>query len=180
MHGRSAKRILAACIWIGAALILTACATATPYKPAGKSGYGYRQEQLENNRYRVSFIGNDHTPIDTVQNYLLYRAAQITLSSGNDYFIITHQGTQRMGGGNNSSFGVGTGGGFSVGGGGFGIGIGTLLGGGSSESFMAYATIVVGKGPTPADQPQAYNARELKKRLQPKIKKPDDTSKPAS
>lgn len=164
----SAAKLARAGLCMAAALILAGCATATPYQPAGKSGYGYSQEQLENDRYRVTFTGNDHTPSETVQNYLLYRAARITLNTGNDYFIITHQGTEHLGGGSSTGFSVGTGG--AVGGGvGVGIGIGTLLGG-TSGRFRAYAVIVVGKGSKPAQQPHAYDAHQIMQRLQPKIR----------
>ncbi len=171
MTRKAAKTLTAASLLVGAALVQAACATATPYQPAGENGFGYHQQQLENNRYRVSFIANAHTDSETVQNYLLYRAAQITLDSGNDYFIIVHQGLEgRGGGGNNVS--VGTGGGFGIGGGSsFGIGIGTLLGG-RGHSVRAYATIVVGQGSKPADQPHAYNAHHIKQRLQSEIGQP--------
>ncbi|MFW2344234.1 MAG: CC0125/CC1285 family lipoprotein, partial [Brevundimonas mediterranea] len=43
-----------------AGLALAACATATPYQPAGFNGErgGYAEQRVENNRYRVSFAGN--------------------------------------------------------------------------------------------------------------------------
>ncbi|MFT4046301.1 MAG: hypothetical protein QM661_06340 [Solimonas sp.] len=43
------------------AAVLAACATVTPYQPAG-DGYGYRSQMLESNRYRVSFAGSSATP----------------------------------------------------------------------------------------------------------------------
>ena len=63
--------------------MLAACGQPTPYQPA-TAGYGYREQQIEDNRYRVSFAGNDLTTADTVQNYLLYRAAELTLGEGYD------------------------------------------------------------------------------------------------
>ena len=68
-------------------LLLAGCAVPTPYQPATK-GYGYSEQQLESNRYRVTFSGNSVTPRDTVQNYLLYRAAEVTRESGHDYFTV--------------------------------------------------------------------------------------------
>ena len=53
----------------------------TPYQPA-VDGYGYSEQGIEDNRYRVIFAGNDYTKADTVQNYLLYRAAEVTLDHG--------------------------------------------------------------------------------------------------
>ncbi|MFY8163104.1 MAG: CC0125/CC1285 family lipoprotein, partial [Brevundimonas sp.] len=41
-----------------AALALSACATATPYGPAGvDSRYGYSDQRVDADRYRVSFAG---------------------------------------------------------------------------------------------------------------------------
>ena len=42
---------------VAAGLALAACATATPYQPAGLNGQrgGYAEQRLENNRFRVKF-----------------------------------------------------------------------------------------------------------------------------
>src|SRR3546814_14821204 len=70
--------------------MLTACATTTPYQPV-RDGYGYQDQRIEGNRYRVTFAGSTATPRQTVENYLLYHAAELTLASGNDYFIVTQR-----------------------------------------------------------------------------------------
>src|SRR3546814_6729919 len=67
--------------------MLTACATTTPYQPV-RDGYGYQDQRIEGNRYLVTFAGSTATPRQTVENYLLYHAAELTLASGNDYFIV--------------------------------------------------------------------------------------------
>ena len=81
---------------LGSALLmlcLVACAAApTPYREAD-GGFGYRDQQLESNRYRVSFAGNSATALDRVQDYALYRAAELTLASGYDYFKVVERGT---------------------------------------------------------------------------------------
>jgi hypothetical protein len=64
--------------------VLTGCGGGpTPYQPAA-CGYGYSEQQIEDNRNRVTFAGNDRTSSDAVQNYLLYRAAEVTLDHGYD------------------------------------------------------------------------------------------------
>lgn len=77
---------------------LVACATATPYQPetAGQriSG-GYSEKKLGSNRYRVHFSGNTLTSRDTVEGYLLYRAAELTVQNGYDWFKITDHTTER-------------------------------------------------------------------------------------
>jgi hypothetical protein len=81
-----------------AASLATACAStgssATPYQPAGKSGYGYKETQLETNRSRLSFSGNAETEAATVKKYVLFRAAETTLDHGFDYFIIIDRGLE--------------------------------------------------------------------------------------
>lgn len=77
------------------ALALAACATPTPYQsaaPAG-GGYGYAEQRIEANRYTISFNGNALTEREQVENYLLYRAAELTLDQGYDYFIVARRAT---------------------------------------------------------------------------------------
>lgn len=76
-----------------ALLALSACATPTPYQPRDNSGYGFSENRIENNRYTLSFKGNSLTDREQVENSLLYRAAELTLQSGHDYFIVTQRGT---------------------------------------------------------------------------------------
>ncbi|HSM96468.1 MAG TPA: hypothetical protein VLT91_10515 [Rhizomicrobium sp.] len=62
---------------------LAACTTPTPYGPRMEGGTtGYTDERLAQNRYRVTFSGNAVTPRTAVEDYLLYRAAQVTIDSG--------------------------------------------------------------------------------------------------
>lgn len=70
------------------ALALGACATATPYVPAGQGRYaaGYREARIEADRWRVTFSGNSLTSRDTVEMYMLYRAAELTVQQGYDWF----------------------------------------------------------------------------------------------
>ena len=74
--------------------VLSACVTATPYQPAQPEGFGYKEERLDANRYRVSFRGNSQTTRETVEDYLLYRAAELTLQNGFDHFILVGRDTE--------------------------------------------------------------------------------------
>ena len=76
--------------------ILAACATATPYQPASAPGAfdGFSQTMIENDRARVTFGGNSLTDRETVENYLLYRAAEVAVERGFDYFSLTERDTQ--------------------------------------------------------------------------------------
>lgn len=77
-----------------AAGLLSACATATPYQLATTDRYGFEEQRIESNRVRITFRGNTLTDRETVETYLLYRAAELTLQSGNDYFIVADRGTE--------------------------------------------------------------------------------------
>ncbi len=83
---------------LAGALGMTACATATPYQPNVRgqavSG-GYSEYRLEMNRYRVTFAGNTLTSRETVERYLLFRAAELTVQSGHDWFLIADRDTDR-------------------------------------------------------------------------------------
>lgn len=153
------------------ALALAACATATPYQPAAK-GLGYSEQKIESNRYKVSFVGNSATPREAVDNYLMYRAAEVTLSNGYDYFVVTDRTTdvnaERSG--SNSSVGIGLGSGSY--GSGISLGIGTVLGGGSKDAYISQADILVFKGAKPAGDGKAFDAREVKANLDPAIRRP--------
>ena len=81
-----------------ACLAITACATATPYQPDSpgqRVSGGYAERRIGDDRYEVSFSGNSLTARDRVEGYLLYRAAEITLRDGFDWFIIIDRLTER-------------------------------------------------------------------------------------
>lgn len=84
---------LSAVITILAGLLLAACETMTPYQQATGLAYGYSDQQIERNRWSVSFSGNSLTDRQTVETYLLFRAAELTLESGYDYFEVVARQT---------------------------------------------------------------------------------------
>lgn len=80
---------------LAALLVLGACATATPYQAATETGArGYAEQQVESNRWQVSFAGNSLTDRETVETYLLYRAAELTAQQGYDYFRVANRETE--------------------------------------------------------------------------------------
>jgi len=94
MRKTSALAIAALALSLG----LAACETATPYQPnvpgQATSG-GYSESRLEPNRWRVNFVGNTMTSRETVEGYLLYRAAELTLENGDDWFEMVDRNTER-------------------------------------------------------------------------------------
>ncbi len=77
-------------------ILASGCATQSAYGPADhNNGYGYAESRLTSNRYRVSFIGNAHTPSDRVKDYALLRAAELTLQQDYDWFNIVSRETDK-------------------------------------------------------------------------------------
>ena len=73
--------------------ILGACATATPYQAASSGQKGYADQQVESDRWQISFAGNSLTDRQTVETYMLYRAAELTDLEGFDYFRVVQRET---------------------------------------------------------------------------------------
>lgn len=163
--------------WIFALLIFSVagCATATPYQPDTR-GEGYKDLKIEDNKYRIIFKGNSITPRDTVETYLLYRAAELTAENKYDYFIVREQQVDVK-----SDY-------FSTGGPMYGVGSGfgrrrypyyavgySWAGAGNVQSqdrYQAFAYIAMFKGKTPDDNASAYTALEVLKNLAPNIVRP--------
>jgi hypothetical protein len=159
--------ILKSLILASTALALAACVGPTPYQPRDR-GYGYADQRLESNRFRVSFSGNSATPRETVENYLLYRAAELTLAQGYDHFVLAAKDTdadvryqQTMSG-------------FP----GFGyyywypytsVGVSSTT---SETRYAAQADVVMFKGEKRSDDTRAFNAAELKGNLDPLVIRP--------
>lgn len=80
-----------------ALLGLAGCMTATPYQPdvAGqRASGGYSERRIGDDRFQVSFSGNSLTSRDRVEGYLLYRAAELTVAYGYDWFLIVDRLTE--------------------------------------------------------------------------------------
>lgn len=76
-------------------VFLTACASSgSIYGPADEPGeVGYTERQLSDNRYRVTFMGDDDATVADVQDYALLRAAQVTVYEDYDYFQVANRST---------------------------------------------------------------------------------------
>ena len=80
----------------GLALLgLTACETPSAYAPqTSPRSEGYSDKQLASNRFRVSFHGNSATSREQVEDFLLRRAAEVTLQAGYSAFMFEHRDTK--------------------------------------------------------------------------------------
>lgn len=184
------SRIAAVALALASASVLASCSTPTPYQPATGSGSyrtGYWDEQIESDRFRVTFAGNSMTSRETVERYLLYRAAQLTVERGGDYFVLSDRDTEKKSRtyATTSPFAGGPWGGWGPswryygprwgwrswspwGGDPFwdrDIDIRTV------ERYEASAEIVIGKGRKP-DNIRAFNAREVLENLGTSIAPP--------
>lgn len=79
---------------LAALAVIGACTTATPYQAATDSTRGYSNQQIESNRWLISFGGNSMTDRQTVETYLLYRAAELTSLQGYDHFRFVQRDTE--------------------------------------------------------------------------------------
>jgi hypothetical protein len=82
---------------VAALAVLAGCETATPYQPLGATHTrgGFTDQQLDATHYRVSFFGNSLTSRQQVENYLLYRAAELTLAHGYSCFTVVNHDTDK-------------------------------------------------------------------------------------
>ena len=186
-------RILALAAALAGSAALAGCMTATPYQPAtASSRLGFSDEQIESNRFRVSFAGNSLTSRETVERYLLYRAAELTVQRGFDHFILvtrdteTKTDTYRTPG---AYYGPGPWGYWSPS---WRFYRGPRWGWRSYDPFWddpfwrdrdwdyrtvrqyeAMAEIVTGRGPKPSTNVRAFDAREVLDRLGPQIRMPE-------
>ena len=189
---RFGRGVLAAAL-ASATLLVGACATETTYRPATGRGFertGYSEQQIQPDRFIVHFAGNTVTPRETVEKYLLFRAAQLTLERGYDYFVQVDRNTNRQsrtysyGGGFGGYGGYGFGGGFfSPGFGFYGRGFGyrhydPFFGGpffngyddvNTVDRVEAEAQIVLRRGPVPRGDVRAFDARAVVDSIGPSV-----------
>lgn len=71
-----------------ATLLMIGCQSSTVYKQAQNGQFGYSDTKLDDKIYRVNFRGNSITSRETVETYMMYRVAQLTLEKGYTHFKI--------------------------------------------------------------------------------------------
>ncbi len=149
-------------IVVAALSVLSACAAVGPvaYGPADEKGFGFDEQRIEDDRYRITYQGSGGMAPELVEDYALRRAAELTVQSGFDWFRVTGRdlvGEER--GGVSIGTGVGTssyGRRSSV-----GVGVGADLGRvGSRDFFTARMEILMGSGEAP-DDGEVYDAQSV-------------------
>lgn len=144
------------------ALALGACASLAPYGPQQSArGQGFSEQRIETDRFRVTYNGVG--AVGPVADRALFRAAQLTVDQGYDWFEVTQRwidGRPDSAGGVRPSVSIGAGssryGGYRSSG--VGVGLGFDLSGPQPTSTTL--EIVMGRGAKP-DRPEAYDARRV-------------------
>ena len=153
-------------------LLLAACTTTPVYQQRTASGLtGYSDQQIAANRYQVTYRGSSLTSRETVEEFLLRRAAEVTLQAGYSHFMFDTRSTEART--RYSSFSPRWG---------FGVGFGypsyywgacSPLGYDpfhrdyidSDTRYQAYAEIVLLRAPQAVDEPKALEAQDVLARL---------------
>jgi hypothetical protein len=202
-------KMLVTLLALGATVGLTACASttsptngATPYQAASSGKFGFTDQRIESNRFRIIFEGNTRTTREQVEDRLLLRAADVTIENGYDWFEIAQRATDpktfsRPRLGSRWSFATS----YST----FHPRYGWVSvydpfwprgpfdpfwDASDTEEvtrFRATAEIILGKGPKPADRAEAFDARDVRANLAsrvippvPVVPAPADTTKTGS
>jgi hypothetical protein len=141
-----------------AVLGLAACAGPAIYEAAPRpGGPGYTESQIESDRFRVTFNASSGG-VQKAEDFARRRAAELTVSRGYDWFLVTERFIEPYASGGRTSLSIG--GGF----GSFGrrsassVGVGIPLSGRGGASVSL--EVRLGKGQKPND-PQAYDARDI-------------------
>lgn len=158
-----------------------ACSTPTPYQTTDNRGYGYSETRIEKNRFRVKFSGNSLTRRETVENYLLFRSAELTKMAGYDYFVFSTQATDEktyyrstfdgFPGYGHYYHGFDRYGRYGRYGGGVGTTVTTPV-----TQYTAYADIVMFKGSKNERDVKAFDADDVLNSLGPRIQRPPPPS----
>lgn len=139
--------------------LLSACETT---EGAGVPPVGASVQPIEADRFRVTYRGAGRMSEAEVEDRALYRAAQLSLSNGFDWFRVTQRshaiapptGPQISIGVGGASFGHGS-----------GIGVGGATTFGGEGSFVVSLEIVGGRGGARPDSPDVYDARAVSNTL---------------
>jgi hypothetical protein len=143
-------------------LALTACAGDIYQEASSRGGVGWRETQLETDRYRITFTGSSTTEVGTVQDYALLRAADLTLAKGRTWFSVVSSAVVEEELNRSGAVYVGPGrrsfGGWLL--------IEDLGGG----RMVATIEIVLGTGVKPTGDPHTYDAQDVANTIRARMK----------
>ena len=154
---QNGKRTFLAAGMMALSLAIAGCSTtgSTPYQPVSTSNRaagGFSDERLATGDYRVTFSGNRLTSRETVESYLLYRSAELTVEQGYDWFVIVDREVEHR----VDPFWA------------------SRAQTRTIERFEATAEIRMGRGAMPAENVRAFDARDVIARIGPQVQRPED------
>ena len=160
------------------ACLLAGCMTPSPYAPRLEGERtGYTDRALTQTRYRVTFTGNSATPRETVESYLLLRAAEVTRAAGYTNFVFDTRNTKANHSYQTIPYGPppapywGRPRGFGYWGG-WGFAYDPMVDVVVHTNYDAYAEIVLLTPDQAAKEPRAINANEVITRIGPQAAPP--------
>ena len=155
---------------VASALALGACASLAPYGPQQAArGQGFSEQRIESNRFRVTYNGVGAP--GPVADRALFRAAQLTVDQGYDWFEVTQRwidGRPDSAGGVRPSVSIGAGGGRYGGWSTSGVGVGLGFDLSGPQPTSTTLEIVMGRGAKP-DRPDAYDARRVQDAIRSRL-----------
>jgi hypothetical protein len=148
---------------------VAACATPTRYQPAiGPTAVGFTEQQIEADRFRVTFRGGGGANAAQVADYALLRAADLTLGAGYEWFVVDQRYTQQDGyGGGGPRFSVGVGGTDFGRRSAVGVGVGTGFSLGGGPALSTTLEIRMGRGARPTGF-NVYDAARVRSTIAPR------------
>jgi hypothetical protein len=152
--------------WALVVILATAagCWRATPYGSSSILWGGYEDSQVGAGTFQVTFYGNRFADRLRVETYLQYRCAEVVLAAGYDYFVVLRAATEVL-----TPYGRSS--------------VGAAIDGiaqdavpqryvhGPDPEYIALAEVQGFRGSKPANNPAAFDAREVIRNLGPWVAK---------
>ncbi|WP_162622761.1 CC0125/CC1285 family lipoprotein [Salinisphaera orenii] len=165
-HSRTTWRQMMVVGVVALAAMLAGCASQPGYHHAASpGGFGYRDAAITSDHYRVSYTGDYGLSRSQVDKFVLFRAADVTLTHGSDRFRIVSRETSPVTTTDPpSTANIGFGVGYPY----FGTGVGFPISGTSRTRYESVLNIQVGDQ-VPQSGADVYSAREVKHHLAPVV-----------
>lgn len=148
-----------------AILILAGCSSAPkPFGPANTSDFGFRNTQIQNDRFRISYTSRDAFQS---RDFALLRAAQIAEAEGYSHFKVLSGETYDNGrrGGLSTGIGIGLGGG-RYNRSGISLGVRDIARSLEGDKVTEQIEVILLNTPS-ANDPNVYSAQSVMKNIGP-------------
>ena len=82
-------RSFSQCVFLIFIVLLTGCASSSPYGPIGGSEVGYAERRIKENVYEVTFQGHKRMSFESTYDFAVLRALEIGKTLGYEYMLLT-------------------------------------------------------------------------------------------